>query len=255
MEVDFGKTADDYGKHRAGFPDEFFRRLAAHGIGREGQTVLDLGTGTGTLARSLAQRNSRVTGLDPAESILALARKLDREAGVSVGYVASKAEQTGLPDASFDVVTAGQCWHWFDRSAAAGEARRLLRPGGTLAIVHFDWVPLEGNVVQATEALVRRHNPDWTMGGGTGIYPAWLTDVGEAGFESIETFSFDLEVPYTHEGWRGRMRASAGVAASLPEEAVGRFDSDLASLLADRFPEDPIRVSHRIWCVVSRSPA
>ncbi|MCH8999378.1 MAG: hypothetical protein IID48_14120 [Proteobacteria bacterium] len=50
MEVDFGRTAADYARHRAGFPEELFKRLAARGIGRAGQRVLDLGSGIGSLA-------------------------------------------------------------------------------------------------------------------------------------------------------------------------------------------------------------
>ena len=69
-------------------------------------------------------------------------------------YVTARAEQTDLPDASFDVVTAGQCWHWFDRPKAAQEVRRLLVSKGWLVIAHFDWIPLPGNVVEATEKLI-----------------------------------------------------------------------------------------------------
>ncbi len=54
LTADFGKTANDYGRHRAGFPDEFFERLKALGILRAGMRALDLGTGTGTIARGLA---------------------------------------------------------------------------------------------------------------------------------------------------------------------------------------------------------
>lgn len=84
--------------------------------------------------------------------------------------------------------------------------------------------------------------------------PAWLTEVVNAGSEGIEAFSFDLAVSYTHEEWRGRIRASAGVAASLSEEGVERFDSELAGLLAGRFPEDPLHVPYRMSVVISRSP-
>ena len=251
---DFGKTAGDYAKHRAGFPPRFFDEIRARNIGLPGQRALDLGTGTGTVARGLALGGAKVTGLDPSEPLLEQARALDRETGVSIDYVVAKAEDTGLPGPSFDVVTAGQCWHWFNRPRAAAEAMRLLRPGGALVIAHFDWIPLRGNVVHATEELIQQHNPDWKLAGGTGIYARWLEDAALTGFSDLETFSFDLDVPYSHEAWRGRIRASAGVAASLPQPAVDAFDRDLAALLASRFPEDPLAVHHRTWALVCRKP-
>lgn len=255
MAIDFGKTASDYARHRAGFPASFFERLAAQGIGRPGQRALDLGTGTGTVARGLALRGARVTGLDPSEALLEHARDLDRESGVSVEYVVGRAEATGLPPATFDVVTAGQCWHWFDAPAAGREIRRLLLPGGVLVIAHFDWIPLSGNVVEATERLIEQHNPGWTMGGMQGIHPRYLRDVAEAGFLGIETFSYDLDVPYTHESWRGRIRASAGVAASLAPGEVEAFDRALGVLLNERFPGDPLPVFHRVWWLTAVAPA
>jgi SAM-dependent methyltransferase len=254
MGIDFGKTAGDYSRYRAGFPDALFDRLAACGAGIAGQRVLDLGTGTGTLARGFARRGCEVTGLDPSVALLDAAAELDREVGVYVRYVTASAERTGLADASFDVVSAGQCWHWFDRPRAAHEVRRLLVPRGWLVIAHFDWLPLPGNVVTATEQLIERHNPAWPLGGGLGIYPAWLHDVAVAGFSDIESFSFDVAVPYTHAAWRGRIRASAGVAASLPPERVRTFDDDLRALLAAQFPREPLQVPHRVFAVVCRNP-
>jgi SAM-dependent methyltransferase len=252
--IDFGRTAADYGRFRAGFPDQFFERIVAIGVARPAMRALDLGTGTGTLARGLARRGLRVAGLDRSDAMMVEARRLDADAGVSVEYVCAPAEATGLAARSFDLVTAGQCWHWFERARAAAEVLRLLKAGGRLIIAHFDWIPLPGNVVEATENLIRAHNSEWNLWGGTGMYPPWLRDMGNAGFRGIESFTFDLDVPYTHEAWRGRIRASAGVGASMPPERVARFDDELRRLLGDRFPADPLAVHHRVFAAIGTAP-
>ena len=66
MQIDFGKTAEDSARHRAGFPPALFDRLQRIGIGKPGQRLLVLGTGTGTLARGFATGGCGVTGLDLA---------------------------------------------------------------------------------------------------------------------------------------------------------------------------------------------
>ncbi|MFE2500211.1 class I SAM-dependent methyltransferase [Streptomyces scopuliridis] len=252
---DFGLTAEDYTRHRAGFSPEVVRRLVSLGTEVRERDVVDLGTGTGSLARLFARAGARVTGLDPAAPLLDQARELDREAGVEITYRVATAEETGLPSASFDIVSAGQCWHWFDAPKATVEVRRLLRPGGHVVIAHFDWLPLPGNVVAATEQLINTYNPAWTMGGGTGLYPRWLTDLATEGFSSIETFSFDAGVPYTPQAWIGRIRASAGVGASLAQEKVDKFSAELAGVLRDRFPGDVLHIPHRTWAVVAAKPS
>ena len=254
MQVDFGKTAADYVRHRAGFPAVLFDELAMRGVAPAGCRVLDLGTGTGTLARGFAARGAHVVAIDPAEALLAEGRVLAEAEGLAIAFRCGRAEATGLADAAFDLVSAGQCWHWFDRTAAAAEVRRLLKPGGHLLICHFDWIPLDGNVVAATEALIEAHNPAWRFGGGSGLYPRWLRDVAEAGFTDIETFSRDLMVPYAHEAWRGRIRASAGVGGSLSSEAVTQFDDELKRLLARDFSGTPLVVPHRLWALLARAP-
>ena len=122
-----------------------------------------------------------------------------------------------------------------------------------MVIAHFDWIPLADNMVRATEALIELHNPAWKLGGGLGVHPKWLRDLGEAGFRGIETFSYDVAVPYTPEDWRGRVRASAGVGASLPPGKVQEFDQALAHLLATRFPGEMLEVSHRVFAVIARA--
>jgi hypothetical protein len=87
-----------------------------------------------------------------------------------------------------------------------------------------------------------------------GVYPPWLRDLGEAGFRDIETFSYDLDVPYTPEAWRGRVRASGGVGGTLSEERVAAFDLELEALLRERFPAEILGVHHRVFAVVAGAP-
>lgn len=250
--TNFGKAAGDYGAFRAGFPESIFYRLAEFDIGMPEHVVVDLGTGTGTLARGFALRGCEVIGVDPDSRMIAEAKNLDRQAEVSIKYVEAKAEATGLESGGADVVTAGQCWHWFDQPRAIAEVIRLLKRGGKLVIANFDWLPLRGNMVEATEALIIEYNPDWHFGGGVGMYPQYLPVLAEAGMQDIHTFSYDMDVPYSPEAWRGRIRASAGVAALKPD-SVQEFDTRLGELLATRFPSDDLVVPHRVFAIVATS--
>jgi ubiquinone/menaquinone biosynthesis C-methylase UbiE len=139
--VDFGRTATEYRRYRAGFPPAFFDALETRGWIAQGQRALDLGTGTGTVARGLAERGLSVLATDPATALLEQAAEIDREAGVVVDYRAGRAEAIDAPDGTFDLVTAGQCWHWFDQPRATAEAARVLAAGGRIIIAHFDWLP------------------------------------------------------------------------------------------------------------------
>lgn len=248
--VDFGRAASDYARYRHGFPPSLFERLRERGLGIPGQRILDIGTGTGSLARGFARAGSVVTGLDISPLLLEQARALDREEDLRIEYRVARAEATGFGDGQFDLVCAGQCWHWFERARAVTEVHRLLRPGGQVLIAHFDWLPLPGNVVAATETLILKHNPAWHLAGTSGIYPRWFADLGSGGFTALESFSYDETVMYSRDSWRGRIGASAGVAATLTPERVALFDAEHAQLLERGFPHEPLMVPHRVFALI-----
>jgi hypothetical protein len=102
--------------------------------------------------------------------------------------------------------------------------------------------------------LIEAFNPKWNLGGGNGLYPAWFADLTGAGFLALESVSFDIDVPYAREAWLGRIRASAGVAASLPPSDVEKFSRALDKLLQSKFPGDPLVIPHRVFAVIGRKP-
>jgi SAM-dependent methyltransferase len=251
--VDFGKTARDYARYRPGFPAVFFDRVRRYGIGLPGQRVADLGAGTGALARGFADRGCQAVGIDPSPEMLAEAVALGRVAGVQVRYVCAWGEATGLREGAVDVACAGQCWHWFDRTRAAAEVSRVLRPGGRMLIAYFSYLADPGTLGAATERIVLRYNPAWAYAGKDGRFPEFASDLTAQGLRHVDTFEFETDVDFTHESWRGRFRACNGVLA-LPAAQLSAFDQDLARMLAESYPE-PLTARHRAFGIVAEKPA
>jgi SAM-dependent methyltransferase len=123
----FAEVADAYERGRPTYPEDAVRWLA----GDEPRDVVDLGAGTGKLTRALVALGHRVTAIEPLPEMLELLPATAPGAFAILG----NAEIIPLPDASTDVVTSAQAFHWFDHAAALPEIARVLRPGGRLAIV------------------------------------------------------------------------------------------------------------------------
>jgi SAM-dependent methyltransferase len=244
--IDFGRTSADYEQHRPGFPASFFDRLESRNWIAPGRRAVDLGTGTGSLALGFAARGLQVTGLDIAPALLDVARNKAREAGLPATFVTGRAEATGLDAAAFDLVSAGQCWWWFDADKTIREVQRILVPTGRLLICSFSYLALPGNVAARTEALILDHNPGWPKAGWRGIHPEQVQTLDAAGLSDVESFSYVTDVAFTHEAWRGRIRTCNGVGSAPTEEQVQRFDAELAQLLHREFPE-LLQVSHRVF--------
>jgi SAM-dependent methyltransferase len=250
--IDWGRTSTDYARYRPGPPDSYFQRLAEHGVGLAGQRILDLGTGTGALARRFAAAGATVAGIDISPGQIEAARRLAAEQGIAVDFRVAPAEAPPFGAASFDLATANQCWIYFDAARTVAALRRVLGPRGRIVVGYFNWLPGEDAIARETERLVLAYNPAWTGGGWDGSYEdraAWATGTVEA----AGSFVYDEAVPFTAESWRGRMRACRGTAATLEPDEVARFDADLEALLA-RIAGGHFTVLHRIEARFYRLP-
>ncbi len=132
----FTGLADAYARCRPSYPTAALDFLLTHCELRPGALVVDVGSGTGISSRLLAERGLRVMGIEPnAEMRQRAERAPPPEGAPPPEYRDGRAEATGLTDGSADAVVAAQAFHWFDAPAAFAEFRRILKPGGWVALL------------------------------------------------------------------------------------------------------------------------
>src|SRR5262245_24841667 len=123
----FSAQAADYQRYRPDYPPDLYEWLAGASPGR--RLALDLATGNGQAALGLAAHFDAVVATDASAAQIREARPHP-----GVEYRCEPAEATSLADRSADLVTAAQAAHWFDWPAFGAEMRRILKPGGLLAV-------------------------------------------------------------------------------------------------------------------------
>jgi SAM-dependent methyltransferase len=138
----FSSYAGDYDQVRPQ-PPALLAEVISQWAGVAAPEVIDIGTGSGLSLLPWSGRARTVTGVEPSGPMREIARRRaaalpDRQAFT---VVEARAEDTGLPAESADIVTASQAMHWFDPELALPEIARLLRPGGVLAAYDCDWPP------------------------------------------------------------------------------------------------------------------
>ena len=229
---DWGKVSEDYAKYRDIYPDLFYKKIVDLGLCISGQYVLDLGTGTGVLPRNMYKFGAKFVGADISENQIAQAKRLSREANMSIKYIVSSAEDVDFPEKTFDVVTACQCFMYFDKSIILPKIHRILKNNGHFCILFMAWLPGESQIAKQSERLVLKYNPAWT-GGGMIRYtletPEWSKEL----YETEHAITYDLNIKFTRESWHGRIKACRGIGASaLTEKEIESFEKEHIEFLS-----------------------
>ncbi|WP_406340736.1 class I SAM-dependent methyltransferase [Streptomyces sp. NBC_00648] len=216
----FGSDAERYDRARPRYPDALVDRITAH---TRGARVLDVGCGTGIVARQFQAAGCEVLGVEPDARMADVARRL----GVEVEVAAFEAWDPGGRE--FDAVVAGQAWHWVDPAAGAAKASRVLRHGGRLA-AFWNVFQLPPEVAEAFAAVYRRVLPDapfnlksltkQPLDAYQGLFTKAVDGMRGAGaFSEPEQWRFDWEWSYSRDAWLDQV-PTHGALTRLPPDKL-----------------------------------
>jgi SAM-dependent methyltransferase len=224
-------TARHYAAARPSYPSELFDtldELLGHRLA--GADVVDVAAGTGISSRQLAERGARVTAVELSGAMIA--QLAASSPGVSV--VQGSGHALPLADDSADLITYAQAWHWMDPAQAIPEVRRVLRPGGVLAIWWNQTDRTSGWALEQSERI-------------TGVVPDW--DQGDS-TDSQRVAALDKVLPRTHS-FRFRWQRTVPIETQLSNLASKSYIAELGEgvesfidaerrILTERFPEGEV---------------
>jgi len=240
---DWGNTSKDYAKYRDIYPEEFYQYILHLGLCKDGQKVLDIGTGTGVLPRNMYRYGATWIGTDISENQINEAKILSKEAGMNIDFYACDAKDIDGEKASFDVITACQCIWYLDHKITAPKFADMLKLDGSFLILYMGWLPYEDEIAGKSENLILKYNPNWTGCGDT-VHPVWVPDEYLQFFNIEKQEEFRVDIPFTRDSWHGRMRACRGTAASMSQEELALWEEEHLNMLSEC--PDEFQIKHYI---------
>jgi len=167
----FTGRAEDYDRYRQRYPTQEVLARMRDWCGLTSRSVVaDIGAGTGMLAEVFLAHGNRVLAVEPNPDMREQMRpSVERRLGRPVPQleiIDATAEATTLPDASVDLVAAGRAFHWFDKERSLAEFRRILKPGGWIALIAADRDreskdPASRPQIDAYEEMMSIHGTDY----------------------------------------------------------------------------------------------
>jgi SAM-dependent methyltransferase len=162
----FAQVADLYDEVRPDYPDHLYDVLSTVAGPLDGRHVLDLAAGTGLASRALSARHAQVVAMDISAGMLTALRRRTP----SVPAVAASGEHLPFRPHAFDLIVCATAWHWVETEPAVEEIRRVLRPGGHLALWWanhrwadgIDWEAAQSAVYERWAQLHGSRPPDRT---------------------------------------------------------------------------------------------
>lgn len=250
LRLSFETAASSYHQARPEYPEELYEDLVREARLEPGDSLLEIGPGTGKATLPLARRGFRVTALEPGQRLAAEARR--NLSGFSVEVVESSFEDWGPPGAArFKLVFGATSWHWAAPSVKYEHAWSVLAPGGHLAFWAAEHVfPAGGDTFFDEIQPVYDEIEEGLPLGAPRPRPGELDDgreeVAATGlFDLTYVRHFDWELIYDAEAYIALLNTFSG-HISMPEWKRDRLYGEIRRRLAQR-PDGALR---RHWGAV-----
>lgn len=202
----FSDRVDDYVRYRPDYPAALLEWLQREQGVDADWWVADVGAGTGISSKMFLDAGYRVTAVEPNAPMRTAAERWLR-GYTTFDAIDGRADATGLADASVDLVTVAQAFHWFDEEATRHEFARILRPGG-LAAIWWNSRRLAGTrFLEGYEALLQTYGTDYTSVAERYADDAHMRAWFGAGFRGSASFEHSQRLDF--EALRGRLMSSS----------------------------------------------
>ncbi|TAM61381.1 MAG: class I SAM-dependent methyltransferase [Rhodanobacter sp.] len=202
----FGDRVDDYVRYRPDYPVALLDWLQRELGVDAGWEVADIGAGTGISSRLFLDAGYRVTAVEPNAPMRAAAQRW-LQGFERFRAVDGRADASGLDDASVDLVTVAQAFHWFDEEAARREFARILRRGGLVAIWWNSRRLTGTRFLEGYEALLRAFGTDYASVAARYADDARMRDWFGAGWRGSARFEHSQRLDFAT--LRGRLLSSS----------------------------------------------
>lgn len=202
----FTNRVDSYLKYRPSYPKEAVDYLYDFVGLRPNSKIADIGSGTGIFSKLLLEHGSDVIAVEPNQAMRTAAEQM-LEGHSNFVTMSGSAESTGLPDQSVEFIVCAQSFHWFDRSAAQTEFRRILKPGGRVILIWNSRLTHGTSFREEYDRLLRTYGTDYEKVNHKNMSETMLLSFFKE--DTMRKANFKMSQEFDFEGLRGRLLSSS----------------------------------------------
>lgn len=201
----FSNRVANYIKYRPGYPPEVLELFRREMKLQPSSVIADIGSGTGISARFFLENGNPVYGVEPNRAM----REASLEFLRDYPYFKSidgTSENTNLPAESVDFIVAAQAFHWFKGKETRDEFKRILRPGGYVALIWNERQLDSTDFLRDYEHFLNRFATDYNEVRHEHATPEVIGDFFQTNFS---TATFCNSQTFDYEGLKGRLESSS----------------------------------------------